>query len=80
MFGLARSHPLGVGGPGVLLEVRAAQAGHFWENFIKQKLKSDPNLAEANQVRSGPGPHPRVRQPVQVQGDGLQPSSLGRSG
>ena len=55
----------------MLLEVRAARTVHFWENFIKQKLKSAPDLVGAGQVRSSPGPHPGVRQPVHVQGEGL---------
>jgi len=80
MFGPAGPHPLGGGGQRVLLEVRAARTVHFWENFIKQKLKSAPDIVGAGQVRSGPGPHPGVRRPVQVQGEGLQPWSLGRLG
>ena len=79
MFGPAGPHPLGGGGQRVLLEVRAARTVHFWENFIKQKLKSAPDLVGAGQVRSGLGPHPGVQQLVQVQGDGLLPWSLGRS-
>ena len=78
MLGLAGPHPLGGGGQRVLLEVRAARTMHFWENFIKQKLKSAPDLVGVGQVRSSPGPHPGVRQPVHVQGEGLQPWSLGR--
>ena len=78
MFGPAGPHPLGGGGQRVPLEVRAARTVHFWENFIKQKLKSAPDLVRAGQVRSGLGPHPGVRQLVQVQGDGLLPWSLGR--
>ena len=77
MFEPAAPHPLGGGGQRVLLEVRAAQTVHFWENFIKQKLKNAPNLVGAGQVRSGPRPHPGVQQEVQVQGGLLWPWSLG---
>ena len=79
-FGPAGPLLLAGGGQRVLLEVRAAQTVRFWENFIKQKLKSAPDIVGAGQVRSGPGPHPGVRRPVQVQGEGLQPWSLGRLG
>ena len=78
MFGPAGPHLLAGGGQRVLLEIRAAQTVHFWENFIKQKLKSAPDLVGAGQVRSGLGPHPGVQQLVQVQGEGLQPWSLGQ--
>ena len=78
MFGPAGPHLLAGGGQRVLLEIRAAQTVHFWENFIKQKLKSAPDLVRAGQVKSGLGPHPGVQQLVQVQGEGLQPWSLGR--
>ena len=43
MFELA-APPLVRGGQRVLLEARAAQTVHFWENFIKQKLKNTPDL------------------------------------
>ena len=56
-------------GPCVVLEVRAALSVRFWENFIKQKLKSTPELVGAGQVRSGQGPHPGIRQPVQLKGE-----------
>ena len=78
MFGPAGPHLLTGGGQRVLLEVRAAQTVHFWENFIKQKLKSAPDVVRAGQVRSSPGPHPGVCQPVHAQGEGLQPWSLGQ--
>ena len=61
-------HLLGRGCQRVLLEVRAAQTVRFCENFIKQELQSTPNLVWVGYVRSGPGPHPGVRRPVQVQG------------
>ena len=77
MFEPATSHPLGGGGQRVLLEVRAAQTVHFWENFIKQKLKNTPSLVETGQVRFGLRPHPGVRLEVQVQGGLLQTWSLG---
>ena len=50
MFGPAGPLLLAGGGPRVLPEVRAAQTVHFWENFIKQKLKSDPDIVRAGQV------------------------------
>ena len=62
-------HPLGGGGQRVLLEVRAAPTLHFWENFIKQKLQSAPDIEGTRltgHVRSGPGPHPGVWRPVHV--------------
>ena len=77
MFGHAAPHPLGGGGQRVLLEVRVAQTVHFWENFIKQKLKNTPNLVGTGQVRFGLRPHPGVRLEVQVQGGLLQTWSLG---
>ena len=51
MFEPAAPHPLGGGGQRVLLEVRAAQTVHFWENFIKQKMKNAPDLVGADQVK-----------------------------
>ena len=51
----------GRGGPRALLEVRAARTRHFWENFLKQKLKSTPDIVGAGQVKSGPAPHQGVR-------------------
>ena len=77
MFELAAPHPLGGGGQRVLLEIRAAQRVHFWEIFMKQKLKNAPNFVGAGQVRSGPRPHLDVWREVQVQGGLLQPWSLG---
>ena len=50
----------------------------LWENFVKQKFKNAPDLVGAGQVRSGRGPLPGVWQPIQVQGEGLLPWSLGR--
>ena len=57
--------------------VRVAQTVHFWENFLKQKLKNTPNLVGTGQVRFGLRPHPGVRLEVQVQGGLLQTWSLG---
>ena len=51
----------------------------FPENFMKQKLENAPGLVGAGQVRSGAGPRPGGRGPVQVQPEGLGPWSLGRS-
>ena len=50
----------------MLLEVRAARIVRFWENFIKQKLKSTPDIVGAGQVRSrtsprGPAASPSAR-------------------
>ena len=53
-FRLAGPQALGGGGQRVLLEARAAQTKHFWENFIKEKLKSTPDLVGKGQVRSSP--------------------------
>jgi len=75
---IGRTPSPGGGGQRVLLEVRAAPTVDFLENFIKQKLKSTPDIVGAGQVKSGLGPHPGVRRPVQVQGEGLLPWSLGR--
>ena len=72
MFGPAGPHLLGGGGQIVLLEVRAVQISHYWENLLKQKLKSTPDIVGAGQVKSGLEPHPGV----QVQGEGLLPWSL----
>jgi len=79
-FGPVGPHLQGGGGLGVVLEVLAALVVHFWDNFIKQKLKSTPDLVWVGQVRSGPGPHPGVCQPVHAQGEGLQPWSLSQLG
>ena len=43
-FGPVGPHLQGGGGLGVVLEVLAALVVHFWDNFIKQKLKSTPDL------------------------------------
>ena len=80
MFEPASPHPLGGGGLRVLLEVHAAQTVHFWENFIKQKLKNTPDLVEAGQIQSGPRLHLGVQLEVQVQGGRLQAWSLGCRG
>ena len=63
----------------MLPEVRTARTVRFPENFIKQKLENAPGLVGAGQVRSGAGPRPGGRGPVQVQPEGLGPWSLGRS-
>ena len=60
-----RTSPPGWRGP---KSASGAWTVNFWENYIKQKLKTTPNLEGAGQVRSGPVPHPGVRQPVHVQG------------
>ena len=64
----------------MVLEVREALVVHFCNNLIKQKLKSTPDLVWVGQVRSGPGPHPGVCQPVHAQGEGLQLWSLSQLG
>ena len=46
----------------------------------KTKVADTPNLVAVGQVRLGVRPHPGVRQPIQVQGEGLLPWSPGRSG
>ena len=66
------------GGPGALNQgprFRTAKTVRFWDNYIRQKLKSALDLVGASQVRSGPGPHPGVRRLIQVQGEGLLPWS-----
>src|SRR5574343_1092752 len=80
MFGPAGPAPLGGAGPKVLPEVRGARTVRFPENFIKQKLENAHGLVGAGQVRSGAGPRPSGRGPVQVQPEGLRPWSLGQSG
>ena len=70
-FGPVGPNPKGRGGPGVVLEVRAAQMMRFWENFIKLNLSSIPwfSVGGSGQIRSWTQP----RVPAAV------PSSRGRS-
>ena len=63
----------------MVLEARAAQRVHFWENFIN-KLKGTPLNGGTGQVRSGPSPHPSVRWLVEVPRGLLQPWSLNHVG
>ena len=56
----------GVRGP--LSGAPTAQMVHFWDNFLKQKLKNAPVLVGAGQFRSGRKPNPGVWQVVQMQG------------
>ena len=53
-------HPRGQGALKTGSWVHAAQTVHFWENFIKQKLKNAPDLVGAGQVRLDPRTYPGV--------------------
>ena len=52
--------------------------GMFLGKFGKAKFVEHPDLVGVGQVKLCPGLHPGVRQPVQVQGSGLLPWSLGK--
>ena len=73
-------HPWGQGPPKDGPGIHRAQRVHFWENFIKQKLKNVPNFVAAAQIRSGSRALLGVCQEVQVKGGLLQAWSLGQLG